>query len=108
MGPFASGPAGMRQENTFSQPPFGLPSDLHFDRDIDPRNSAALGPPPNRDPRGLNIDESQRFVGRDPRSRDPRAGGGDPRVDRGNFDPRNSNNGQPGSRAQMPMTSASV
>lgn len=107
MGPFSSGPTGMRQENTFSQPPFGFPSDVPFDRDIDPRNPAALGPPPNRDPRGLNIDESQR-VGRDPRSRDPRAGGGDPRADRGNFDPRNSNNGQPGSRGPMQMAGASV
>ena len=100
-GSFSGGPAGMRQESSHSQG-FGLPSESPFDREMDPRNLAALGPPPSRDPRGLPMDESQRFGGRDPRSRDPRAGG-DPRVDRGNFDPRNSNNGQPVSRGPMQM-----
>lgn len=105
-GPFSGAPPGIRQESSLSQG-FGLPNDAPFDREMDPRNLATLGPPPNRDPRGLPMDESQRFGGRDPRSRDPRAGG-DPRVDRSNFDPRNSNNGQTVSRGPMQMPGATA
>jgi len=108
MGPgqFSSGQAGMRPEGTFGQG-FGMPGDVGFDRDLDQRNPAVHGMPQNRDPRGLTIDDSQRFGGRDPRSRDPRAGG-DPRVDRSNFDPRSANNSQINNRGQMPMPNTSM
>ena len=104
-GPFSGSQAGMRPEGSFGQG-FGMSGDVGFERD-DPRNPALHGMPQNRDPRGLPMDDSQRFGGRDPRSRDPRAGG-DPRVDRSNFDPRNSNNSQINNRGQMPMPNASV
>ena len=105
-GPFSSGQAGMRPEGSFGQG-FGMAGDVAFDRDVDPRNPALHGISQNRDPRGLTTDDSQRFGGRDPRSRDPRAGG-DPRGDRSNFDPRNANNSQINNRSQMPMPSASI
>merc|ERR1719270_1498877 len=108
MGPgqFSSGQAGMRPEGTFGQG-FGMPGDVGFERDLDQRNPAVHGIPQNRDPRGLTIDDSQRFGGRDPRSRDPRAGG-DPRVDRSNFDPRSANNSQINNRGQMSMPNTSM
>ena len=106
-GGFSSAPPAIRQEGSMSQG-FGGPGEMPFDRDMDPRSLAALGPPPNRDPRAMPIDDSQRFGGRDPRSRDPRAGGGDPRVDRNNFDPRSSNNGQSATRGPMQMSGSNV
>ena len=108
MGPgqFSSGQAGMRTEGSFGQG-FGMPGDVGFDRDLDQRNPAVHGMPQNRDPRGLTIDDSQRFGGRDPRSRDPRAGG-DPRVDRSNFDPRSANNSQINNRGQLSMPNTSM
>jgi len=104
-GPFSGSQAGMRPEGSFGQG-YGMSGDVGFERD-DQRNPALHGMPQNRDPRGLSMDDSQRFGGRDPRSRDPRAGG-DPRVDRNNFDPRNSNNSQINNRGQMPIPNASV
>ena len=104
LGQFSSGPLGIKQEGNVSQG-FGGPNDGPFDREMEQRIVQGLGQPPNRDPRGLSMDDPQRFGGRDPRSRDPRAGGsGDPRVDRSNFDPRNANGGQTVGRGQMPMS----
>ena len=81
-GPFGNMPPVIRPDGGLPPPQFGGPND--FDREPGPRNTA------NRDPRGPppSMEESQRFAGRDPRSRDPRAGGGS-----GNYDPRNANNG---------------
>jgi len=104
-GPFSGNQAGMRPEGSFGQG-YGMSGDVGFERD-DQRNPALHGMPQNRDPRGLSMDDSQRFGGRDPRSRDPRAGG-DPRVDRNNFDPRSSNNSQINNRGQMSMPNSSV
>ena len=106
-GGFSSAPPPIRQEGSMSQG-FGGPGEMPFDRDMDQRSLAALGPPPSRDPRAMSIDDSQRFGGRDPRSRDPRAGGGDPRVDRNNFDTRSSNNGQSATRGPMQMSGSNV
>merc|ERR1719411_154952 len=105
-GPFSGVQGGMRAEPSFGQG-FGISGDVGFERDVDNCNPALHGMQQNRDPRGMPMDDSQRFGGRDPRSRDPRAGS-DPRVDRNNFDPRNSNNSQMNNRGQMPMPNTSV
>merc|ERR1711944_275985 len=104
-GPFSGSQAGMRPEDSFGQG-YGMSGDVGFERD-DQRNPALHGMPQNRDLRGLSMEDSQRFGGRDPRSRDPRAGG-DPRVDRSNFDPRSANNSQISNRGQMSMPNTSM
>ena len=103
------GPPGMRQDAFHHSQTFGGLNDMgSYDREMDHRNPSANIAAPNRDPRGLSMDDSQRFGGRDPRTRDPRAGGGgDPRVKSENYDPRSANGGASGRGGQGQMSGAS-